>query len=349
LHPYVAGYTNSTNLPATLGAYDTTCGTDGTCNNDVDGRKRDCFAAKLDASGASLSYLTYLGGSAFDRCFGIDVDGGGRAVVTGSTLSSDFPAAPGAYDTACGSDGACDGGDDAFVAMLDGTGANLVYATFLGGSGDGEAGVQEYGWSVDADTTGDAWIVGQSDSSDFPTPDGARTSSGGGIDAFVAHLDATGSTLRYATYLGGSGSEQGFGLAVDPAGNVHIAGVTDSTDFPLVDALSGPGNGCVNCASLFTEAFVATLDGVDGSLDFSTYLGGSSSDYGAGVAIADATSVFVVGDTSSNDFPTRDPYQAAHGSGFNYDIFIVRVPEPGASALGLASALALAGLVRRYA
>jgi hypothetical protein len=345
-HPYVAGYTNSADLPATPGAYDTTCGTDGTCNN-VDGKKRDCFAAKLDPSGGSLSYLTYLGGSAFDRCFGIDIDGDGRAVVTGSTFSSNFPATPGAHDTSCGSDGSCNGGDDGFVAMLDAAGANLVFATFLGGSGDGDAEVDEYGWAVDADATGAAWVVGQTDSADFPTPNGARTSSGGGLDAFVAHLDATGTTLSYATYLGGAGTEQGFGLVVDPAGTVHVAGVTDSTDFPLVDALPGPGNSCANCASLFTEAFVATLDGGDGSLAFSSYLGGSSSDYGAAVALADATSVYVLGDTYSNDFPTRAPYQATHGSGDNYDMFVVRIAEPGSSPLALAAALALASLVRR--
>jgi len=340
---YVAGYTNSTDLPVTQGVYDPTCGTDGTCNNVV----RDCFVAKLDVSGGSLAYLTYLGGSGFDRCFGIDVDGNGRAVVVGSTLSPDFPATAGAYDASCGSDGQCDGGDDAFAAMLDANGAGLVYATFLGGSGDGDADIEEYGWAVDADASGRAWIVGQTDSSDFPTPNGARAFSGGGIDAFVARLDATGSSLLYATYLGGAGTEQGFGIAVEPGGAVHVTGVTDSSDFPQVAALAGPGNACANCPVGLTEVFVATLAAGDGSLEFSSFLGGSSADYGADVAIGGAGSFYVLGDTYSSDFPTRDPYQAAHGIGENYDVFVARLPEPGAPLLELASALALAQFARR--
>jgi hypothetical protein len=341
---YVAGYTNSIDLPATDGAFDESCGTDGACD-DV---KRDCFVAKLDASGANLAYLTYLGGSAFDRCFGVAVDGSDRAIVVGSTFSGDFPATDGAYDTTCGDDGACDSGggeataDDGFVAMLDAAGANLVYATFLGGSGNGDTAIDEYGWAVRADADGAATIVGQTDSSDFPTPNGARTNYGGGfLDAFVAKLDPTGASLDYATYLGGVGTDQGLGLAIDSLGGIIVTGVTDSTDFPQVDALPGPGNVCTWCASGFTEGFVARLDPSGDAFSFSTFLGGSSSDYAPGVTVR-GTSLYVLGDTYSADFPTQNPLQAAHGLGENYDVFVARiVPEPDAALLAIASIAAI--------
>jgi hypothetical protein len=339
----LAGYTNSTDLPATPGAYDPTCGTDGACN-DV---KRDCFAARLDAGGASLVYLTYLGGSAFDRCFGVDVDAAGRAVVVGSTLSPDFPASEGAADEQCGSDGLCDGGDDGFVAMLDADGAELVYATFLGGSGDGDAEVDEYGWAVRVEPDGRVHVVGQTDSADFPTPEGADASYGGGsTDAFVAELDPQGALVT-ATYLGGAGAEQGFGIALAPSGDVHVTGVTDSADLPLVAPLPGPGNACENCASQFTDAFVATLAGDDGGFRFTSFLGGSSVEYGASIAFAEPATLWVLGDTYSGDFPVVDPLQISHGGG--YDAFVARiaVPEPRGALLGIAALGALAAVGRR--
>lgn len=342
---YVAGYTNSVDLPATEGAFDESCGTDGACN-DV---KRDCFVAKLAANGANLAYLTYLGGSAFDRCFGVDIAKGDRAIVVGSTFSADFPATQGAYDTTCGDDGACDSGgleataDDGFVAMLDSAGANLVYATFLGGSGNGDTAIDEYGWAVRADANGGATIVGQTDSSDFPTPNGARTSYGGGLlDAFVARIDPTGASLEYGTYVGGVGTDQGLGLALDPQGGIVVSGVTDSTDFPLVDALPGPGNVCTWCASGFTEGFVTVIDASGDAFSFSTWLGGSSSDYAPGVAVV-GSSLYVLGDTYSADFPTQNPLQATHGLGENYDAFVARieVPELDTALLAIASIAAI--------
>jgi hypothetical protein len=325
---HLAGYTNSPDFPATPGAHDTSCGSDGAC----DGAKRDGFVTKLDASGASLLYSTFLGGSGFDRAFGVALDGMGAAIVTGGTLSADFPATAGAFDTTCGSDGACDGGDDAFVAKLDPSGASLVFATYLGGSGNGVAGVEEYGWDVAVDAAGAAYVVGQTDSSDFPATGAALPVSGGGIDAFVAKLAPSGSSLDFATYLGGGGTEQGFGIAIDPFGNAVATGVTDSIDFPLVEPLGGPGNACALCSSGFTEAFVAKLGRTGARLLFSSFLGGTSAEYGSGVALADARTVWVVGDSYSTDFPTQAAFQPLHGAGANYDAFLVRLDFPDGDA-----------------
>lgn len=354
----VAGYTNSSDLPATPGAWDETCGTDGTCNETFDPERtvrRDCFVAKLAPDAADLAYATYLGGAAFDRCFGVDVDAAGRAVVVGSTFSADFPASEGAYDRACGSDGACDAADDGFAAMFTADGSDLVYATFLGGSGNGDAAIDEYGWAVDAAADGRARIVGQTDSADFPTPGGADTSFGAGpLDAFVAELDATGSSLAFASFLGGSGSEQGLDIAVDARGRIHVSGVTTSTDLPQVDPLPGPGNACASCEFGFTEAFVASLDPSGGELLFASFLGGTNSDYGSSLAVEDVpggTILHLLGDAASADFPLVDPYQAAHGvdpgGGANYDLFVARVvPEPGVVSAA-ASVLALRFLSAR--
>jgi hypothetical protein len=355
-NPIVSGYTNSADLPVTPGAYDRTCGTDGTCNESFEPDRvvrRDCFVAKLTSDG-ELVYATYLGGSGFDRCFGIDVDGSGRAVVVGSTLSADFPATEGAWDTECGGDGSCDGADDAFAAMLDPAGSALVYATFLGGSGNGDPAIEEYGWAVDVEDDGRASLVGQTDSSDFPTPGGVDTSFGGGtIDAFVASLDATGSSLTFASYLGGAGTDQALDVAADALGRLHVSGVTTSADLVQVAPLAGPSNACANCGLGFTEAFVTTIDPVEGSVLFSSFLGGSSSDYGSNLTVVDGDSadgavLYLVGDAASEDFPVLDPFQAVHGmapgGAPNYDAFLVVVPEADPALAG-AIASALVGLL----
>jgi len=349
---YVSGYTNSTDLPATEGAFDETCGSDGTCDETCVGdtctKRRDCFAARLAPDGASLGYLTYLGGAGFDRCFGVGVDGSGRAVLVGSTFSTDFPASEGAYDESCGTDGACNGADDAFAAMLDADGASLVYATFLGGGGNGDAAIDEYGWAVDVAADGRARVVGQTDSADFPTPNGADDSYGGNaLDAFVAELDPTGATLAFASFLGGSGVDQGFDVAVDPRGRILVTGATTSTDLPQIEALPGPGNACRFCDLGFTEAFVAILDPTGGAFLLSTFLGGSSSDYGTALAIAGPDAFWVGGEAASLDFPTTaGAYQPAHSTPeiVNYDMFVARVPEPSPFGVGLAAVAALATL-----
>jgi hypothetical protein len=355
--PVVAGYTNSTGL-ATPGTYDETCGTDGTCNETFEPERmlrRDCFVAKLAADGGSVAWLTYLGGGAFDRCFGVDLDATDRPVVVGSTFSADFPATQGSYDTTCGSDGACDAADDGFAAMLLSDGSDLVYASFLGGSGNGDAAIDEYGWAVDAAADGTARIVGQTDSADFPTPGGADGSFGGGVlDAFVAQLDPTGASLAFATYLGGSGTEQGLGIDVDAQGGIHVSGVTTSSDLVQIAPLPGPGNTCANCGLGFTEAFVTSLDAAGASVLFQSFLGGSSSDYGSNVAALDTPAgveLYLLGDAASTDFPLRDPYQPVHGTDGGgatpYDVFIARVPEPGAAPAAVASLLVTTGLAMR--
>jgi hypothetical protein len=157
------------------------------------------------------------------------VDGAGNAYVTGETSSTNFPTTARAFQRSHRG-----GFSDAFVTKLNATGAALLYSTYLGGSGSST--MSELGFSIAVDTEGDTHVTGTTNSSDFPTTAGAfQTTFAGGInggDAFVTELNATGSRLVYSTYLGGSGDDDGAGIAVDGAGNAYVTGTTSSTNFP---------------------------------------------------------------------------------------------------------------------
>jgi uncharacterized repeat protein (TIGR01451 family) len=212
----------------------------------------DVFVAKLNADGNALVYSTYLGGSYKDYSYGIAIDSGGNAYVTGSTESTDFPTTTGALDTTCGTDGNCDNDTgfythgDAFVAKLNDSGNALLYGTYLGGSN------VDKGYAIAVDNTGDAYVAGDTYSDDFSTL-GSLQGYGGDADAFVVKLDNDGSVLIYSTYLGGSTSDYGTGIATDNAGNVFVVGITFSEDFPVEDPLQNTHGGG------YTDAFVARI------------------------------------------------------------------------------------------
>ena len=213
---YVVGYTSADDFPTTPGAFDTTA--EG-CSF------ADGFVTKLNPSGSALEYSTLLNGESNqpDVAFGIDVDADGNAYVTGATQSPEFPTTAGAYDPTH------NGHVDAFATKLNAAGSGLVFSTFLGGSGP------ENGTAIALHEGGDVFVSGGSSSDDFPTTPGAfDESQNGGDDAILARLDASGSTLVYATYFGGSGHDYGlWGLAVDDAGSGLFSGYTDSSDLPM--------------------------------------------------------------------------------------------------------------------
>jgi len=191
---YVAGSTNSTSFPTTAGAFQTGCGggptTGGDCN--LDG-----FLIKLKADGSSLIYSTYLGGAGDDQAKGIAVDSSGSAYVTGATSSNDFPTL-----NALQTQG---GGTNAFVTKFAPDGSSLIYSTYLGGI-SGES--RDSGSAIALDSAGNAYITGQSNSSNFPTANAIQSQLGSAAgNAFVACLAPSGGALIYSTYLGGSGSD----------------------------------------------------------------------------------------------------------------------------------------------
>ncbi len=255
----------------------------------------EAFVSELNPAGSALVYSTYLGGTAESFANGIAVDRSGNAYVTGWSPSANFPTTPGAFQS--GSSGG------AFVAKLNATGSALVYAAQLA---DGK------GSSIAVDGSGNAYVTGIATSPDFPTTAGAfQTTFGTPTDAFVTELNAAGTALVYSTRLGGSGGASFLstfpgGIAVDSSGNIHVTGITGSTNFPTKNALQAAYGGGEY------DAFVAEINPSQvgaASLVYSTYLGGSDEDEADGIALDGSGNAYVTGFSFSLDFPTRNAYQ----------------------------------------
>ncbi|RLJ70761.1 beta-propeller repeat-containing protein [Hydrogenivirga caldilitoris] len=216
---YVTGHTVSPSFP-TMNAYDSTCGDNSSC----DSNKYDAFVVKLDPNGNTL-YATYLGGNGDDIGYGIAADDSGVAYITGETRSSTFPTTPDALDSDPFS-------QDAFITKIDTTKSeqdSLVYSSYLGGNGT------DAGRDIALDSSKNIYIVGFTTSTDLPVTDDAYQDSLNGIflDVFLVKINSTGSSIIYLTYFGGSGNEEGWGIAVDNSNSIYITGHTQSTDFPL--------------------------------------------------------------------------------------------------------------------
>jgi hypothetical protein len=280
---YIAGWTESSDLPTAAPL------------QPANGGGGDAFVAKLDPSGARLLYCTYLGGNAEDRALGIALDGAGNAYIAGWTSSTDFPVTA-SLQTHSG------GGRDAFVAKID-AGGNLVYSTFLGGNG------QDSGTGIAVDASGNAYISGSTNSTNFPVYRAVQSSNGGQQDAFVAGVNSIGTALVFSTYLGGAVDESANAIAVDSAGNLYIAGDSNSSNFPTLNALQPARGGN-------QDAFVAKLNPATASLAYSTYLGGTGGTAGLpesalAIDVDSAGSAFVAGVTSSPDFPVSHALQSS--------------------------------------
>jgi uncharacterized repeat protein (TIGR01451 family) len=315
---YVIGTTFSSDLFA------------GTYNGDG-----DAFVAKLNADGNALVYGMYLGGSGSDFGSDIAVDASGSAYVVGEVYSTDFP-------TQAPFQASYAGQGDLFVAKLQADGSGLLYSTYLGGSD------KDYSYGIALDGSGNAHVTGNTDSTDFPTTPGAFDTTCGTdgncnyqeaypgygyshSDVFVTKLLADGSDLLYSTYLGGSKYDKGASVVVDGTGHAYVTGDTFSADFPTLGSLQDYSSDAGNTST----AFVTKLETDGSDLVYSTYLGGSSSDYGTGIAVDGASNVFVVGMTFSDNFPTQNPIQGAHGGGYS-DAFVAKIgdepsptPTPG--------------------
>ncbi|HLI30507.1 MAG TPA: SBBP repeat-containing protein, partial [Terriglobia bacterium] len=284
---YVTGYTSSPNFPTTSKAFQTSYQGNG---------KSEAFVMKLSASGASMIYATYLGGTGGDFGQGIAVDSAGDAYVTGSTQSADFPVAK-PLQAAIG------GGSDAFVTELSPDGSSLLYSTFLGGSGS------DSGQAIAVDSAGEAYVAGFTFSTDFPVQSPLQSSSGGSSDAFIAKLNASGSALVYSTYLGGNGEDKGLGIAVDASGEAYVTGSTQSINFPVS---SGAYQTTLGGS---TNAFVAKLSANGAQLSYATFLGGAQNDQGNGIALDTSGNAYVIGSTTSANFPMLNPSQSTLGGG----------------------------------
>ena len=307
---YITGSITSTlDFPTTPGAFQTT--SDG---------YQDAFVTKLNPTGSALVYSTLLGGAQnFDQGLGIDVDAAGNAYVIGLTGSPDFPTTPGAFDTMFKGGSI---GTDAFVTKLNPTGSALVYSTFLSGTNDDE------GIDIVVDAAGNAYVTGNTSSSDFPTTSGAlkTTHNGGFYDAFVTKINPAGSALVYSTFLGGSGFDQANNIAIDAAGNAYVTGFTDSRNFP---ATPGAFDTTFNGGEF--DAYVTKLNATGSAVVYSTYLGGELRDIGNGIAVDAAGNAYVTGLTTSRNFPTTPGAFDTTFNGGPFDAFVTKLNPVGST------------------
>jgi len=284
------------------------------------GGSDDGFLTKLNSSGAALVYSTYIGGSEYDQGRALAVDGAGNAYLTGITESANFP-------TKNPLQAAFGGQQDTFALKVNAAGSELVYSTYIGGTGN------EVGHAITVDAAGNVYITGLSNSPDFPTarPFQSSFKGGAGNDVIVVKVNATGSALVYSTYLGGAKNEESRAIAVDAAGNATITGYTQSSDFPTAKPLQA------NFAGGSNDIFVTQFNALGSALTFSTYLGGSGGDYGRGLALDGANNVYLTGYTDSQDFPTLEPFQDSYAGG-TADSIAVKL-NPAGSALMFSSYL----------
>ncbi|GIV23085.1 MAG: hypothetical protein KatS3mg025_0744 [Bacteroidia bacterium] len=300
---YITGDTGSNDFPTTTGAYDQSFS------------GGDAFVTKLSPNGDTLVYSTFLGGNDSEDGYDIAVDASGSAYITGRTVSTDFPTTSGAYDQSYNDNGQY---GDVFVTKLSPNGDALVYSTFLGGND------REDGYAIAIDASSCAYITGITKSSDFPTTPGAYDPSlnGGSWDAFVTKLSPTGSSLVYSTFLGGSSNDVGSAIAIDASGCAYITGGTSSTDFPTT-------TGAYDQSFSGGDAFVTKLSPNGDALVYSTFLGGSSNDWGYGIAVDASGCTYITGWTASTDFPTTSGAYDPSYNGGSWDAFVTKLSPNG--------------------
>jgi hypothetical protein len=304
---YVTGLADNT-FPTTSGAYQGSFG-----------GLFDAFLSKFTSSG-SLSWSTYLGGSAIDAGRGVTTDGSGNVYVTGDAASG-FPITSGAYQGSFGS-----GTQDAFLSKFTSSGS-LSWSTYLGGSGF------DRGFGITTDGSGNVYVTGSADTT-FPTTSGAyQTSYDSTTDAFLSKFTSSGS-LSWSTYLGGSNFDEGRGVTTDGSGNVYVTGHAES-GFPTTSGAYQQSNEGGN--DPFLSKFTSS-----GSLSYSTYLGGGSNDRGRGVTTDGSGNVYVTG-WADTTFPTTSgAYQGSNAgesdaflTKFNFNSADMGTNQARSAAIGL--------------
>ena len=316
---YVTGYTRGTNFPVTSGAFQPAC---ASCKQAL----VDSFVTKLNSSGTALVYSSYLGGNNADVGYAITLDSSENAYVAGYTYSTNFPTTPGAFQSTLNAP------TGVFVTKVNTTGTAKVYSTYIGGSATGSSACPACGSAIAVDAAGDAYVVGLTWETNFPTTTGAfQTNFAGGFhDAFVTKLNPTGTGLLYSTYIGGSGDDGATSVVLDSSGTAYVKGNTFSPNFPTTPgALSNTYVG-----GTVSEAFLALVNPSGSALNYSTYLGGAAGDeYGGATSMIALDNlvppdIFITGYTNSSAYPvTTGAFQSKLGG--DYDAFVTKfAPSP---------------------
>jgi hypothetical protein len=287
-----------------------------------------------------LSYSTYFGGTAGDTAWAVAVNtNDGSIYIAGDTFSTQMKTNGSPFSTTNAYQKTFQGGKltgDAFVARLNNLGTSLIYLTYLGGSADDGA------FGIAIDPAGDAFVTGFTDSPNFPVTAHAIQPTISGIldksfgyypvDAFVTELNPSGANLVYSTYLGGSSTDCGMGIALDVTGNAYVTGLTYSSNFPTVNALQKK-LACTNSFYFNANAFIAKIGPGGSNLLYSTYFGGTNFDEGKGIAVDSSNYVYVTGFTVSTNFPNKNAFQKHLNGATNhssaYDAFVAKFDSTG--------------------
>jgi len=290
---YLTGVTTSTNFPVHNSFQPNNAGA------------QDAFVTKFTPDGSQTVYSTYLGGSREDLGRDVTVDGAGNAYVSGQTYSTNFPLSNPIQ-------GASAGRSDGFVAVF-GPGGILLYSTYWGGNGDDDAD------SIALDSAGNIYVSGSTVSTNLPVINAVQSIFGGAIDGFVTKISADGSAILLSTYLGGSAVDVATDIAVDASNQVFMAGLTESDNFPALNALQPTRAGG-------QDAFVTAFN-VGGSILYSTYVGGSGNDVAYGIAV-ETNHAYITGATESGNFPTVNSLQPIAGG---RDVFVTKLSPTGSA------------------
>ncbi|MBS1911024.1 MAG: SBBP repeat-containing protein [Bacteroidetes bacterium] len=302
---YVCGFTGSSDFPTTASAYAKT----------YIGGLSDAFVLRLNQNGSALDFSTYIGGLGADGAYALRLGPGGDIRIAGFTQAADYPVTRGAYDTTFnGAPG------DIFVSSLSLNGSTLNSSTYVGGSGNDSPN----GMVLDA--AGNAYVVGITSSTDFPTTGNAidKTFNGGASDVVVFKLNPSNTTLLYSTYMGGNAEDIGSDIALTSQGAITFCGSTSSHDYPTTLNVFQPAY-----RGGASDAFLSQIDPTGNTLNFSTMLGGPSDDYGYGLALDGGDHPYVCGTTASDSFPsTTDAYMRTHMQNSS-DAFITELSAGG--------------------
>ena len=318
---YLVGGTSSPNMPISNNSL--------TYPEDmfnVDGN-RLAFVAKLDPSGTRIVYMTYLGGSKTATAHYVRVDREGNAYLAGRTEADDFPTMNPIQSRYGG------GSDDVFLSKLNSNGSALIYSTYIGGSEYDQA------RSLALDDSGSVYLTGRTESDNYPVFNPFIADFGGNQDGFVTKVSPDGSRLVYSSYLGGSQNDIGHAITVDTDGNAYITGLSNSPDFPTVNAYQDTFSGGDGDDTIVVKV------SADGSrLLYSTFIGGTGDDESRAIAVDDSGNAIITGYTRSTDFPIVYALQDEHG-GDTHDIFVSSLTPDGS---GLRFSTYIGGSGRDY-
>ncbi len=319
---YIAGETWSNDLPVTPNALDNTCGTGTTC---VTNKNYDAFFTVIDIFANELVYSTYLGGGGDDKAHAVAVHlNTGYGYMAGETNSIDFPREKSILPIIGYQGDHLQGFLTVIDPHLDSNVSNLnsrIFSSLLGGEKEDVVN------SITVDTSGHAYLFGYTNSIDFPVKNAYQGFLRGNTDSFIAKINPAAVTgpeaLIYATYLGGSGADLSYGVAVDDLNRTYLVGTTSSMDFPTVAAFQNSNAGGI-------DAYVATLSADGDALHYASYLGGTGNETGSGIAVSEDGTAYIVGDSMSSNLPATTSYTqyATDTNNDSINAFVAKVSPP---------------------